>query len=231
MRPHPESRENRGPASCSKAPPGCPGNPRIRAMEGAVSRLRVPAKFPTIAKPPTVRVPGNVIRHRNPAGAMYPGLQRIARRLDVSDLQLHNCRKAGTLEFSQLPELGNTRVPSASHRVRGKNSLVALEPAMLAPTHGHAVAAHRAHQEQEPVLLILVEALVERIGRVGEALEARRGLGHGVGALAQPRDRIRRPRRAPLAAPGPPFGPPLIALLGEIADRLLDRRPVPLLVG
>ncbi len=71
-----------------------------------------------------------------------------------------DCRNSGTPGFRRAaPRPGNEESGS-----------VAVEPVMLAPVHGHVVAAHRAHQEEQPVLLVLVEALVKRVGRVGEAL-------------------------------------------------------------
>ncbi len=91
-----------------------------------------------------------------------PDLLRSARKSDESCFRLANldCRNSGTPEFRRAaPRPGNEESGS-----------VAVEPAMLAPVHGHVVAAHRAHQEEQPVLLVLVEALVERAGRVGEAL-------------------------------------------------------------
>ena len=93
-------------------------------------------------------------------------------------------------------------------------------------------AAH-AEQLTEAALLAFIEALVERLGGISELLEACSAHGHGIGALAQPRDGIRPglPRiviAAPrLAAGGHAVG----AFLGQIADRGLDRGPVLLLLG
>ena len=55
---------------------------------------------------------------------------------------------------------------------------------------GATRAAAHAEQHGEAVLLAVVEALVERLRRVGEFRQACGARGHGVGALAQPRDRI-----------------------------------------
>src|SRR5262249_57499757 len=118
-------------------------------------------------------------------------------------------RAGGAGEFrSPGSSIGSARLQAALHRAGS----VALEAAVLASVHRHAMAAHRTDEQEQAVLLVLIEALVKRTGRIGEALEIRGGLGHGVGARAQTLDRIRRTR---LIAP---LGPALVAVLGEIAD-------------
>src|SRR5947209_6753345 len=99
-----------------------------------------------------------------------------------------------------------------------------------------ALPAAHADQHGEAVLLAFVEALVERLRGVGELLQAGGACGHGVGALAQPRDRVRS-RLLRIVATAARFaaGGPLLhavaAGLGEIADRGFHRRPVLLLLG
>src|ERR1017187_6240033 len=77
----------------------------------------------------------------------------------------------------------------------------------------------------EAMLLALVQALVERTGRVGEFLERGAALRHRVGAQGQPFDRILRTIGAGMG------GEPLGALLGKIAQRAFHRRPIFLLLG
>ncbi len=75
------------------------------------------------------------------------------------------------------------------------------------------------------MLLAVIEALVERAGRVGEFLEPGRALAHHLGAQIEALDRILRAIGA--GARGETLG----ALLGEIAQRALHRRPVLFLFG
>src|SRR6188474_2455480 len=98
------------------------------------------------------------------------------------------------------------------------------------------VTAANAEQRTEAALLAVVEALVERLGGVSELLHAGRPRGHRVGAFAHARDRVGSGLRGVRAGAArfAAFGPracTLGALLGEIAQRGLDRRPVLLLLG
>src|SRR5262245_49548170 len=61
-------------------------------------------------------------------------------------------------------------------------------------THPGSRAAN-AGQHCEAPLLAIVEALVERVGRLGEPLQGRAGLRHDVAPLTQPLDRIHSARR------------------------------------
>src|SRR6185503_9684308 len=123
--------------------------------------------------------------------------------------------------------------------VRGSASAGVVGAALPVAAVTATIPAAHAQQHGETVLLALVEALVERLRGVGELLQTRRPRGHRVGTLAQAPDRIRAgPLRivatARVAAGGHAVGPRLHALgaiLGEIADRRLDRRPVLLLLG
>ncbi len=101
-----------------------------------------------------------------------------------------------------------------------------------------------ADQEREAPFLTIVQALVEWVCRIGNFLQARCGLRHIVGALAQPGDGIRflirrrailrttiiRTRLIKLGATGIAFQRAGIGtihpLLGEVAHRGLDRWPV-----
>src|SRR5262245_6489316 len=119
----------------------------------------------------------------------------------------------------------DTGLPIKNPAPRMTPSLRPVGPALL-PAMGECQPAGKgAREELEPPLLRLVEAAIERLGGISQTFETGGALGHGVGAAAQPFDRIGRPR---LVAPR--IGA-LEARLGEIADRLLDRRPVLLLVG
>ena len=109
----------------------------------------------------------------------------------------------------------------------------ALEAAMAetfaaAPAVMVAVTAERVReprQDHEAMLLRRVEALVERLGRIGELLECRTAALHRLRAHAETLDRILR-----LVGAGA-RGEAVLTLLGEIAQRALDGRPVLLLVG
>jgi hypothetical protein len=102
--------------------------------------------------------------------------------------------------------------------------------------------ATHSRQDSKPPLLSVIEAFIERLGRVGDALQARRGLGHGVRTLPQASQRItivaRRCLigtaifRAFLVALGTAqvtFASPRVcavdALFGKIAHRGFHRRP------
>src|SRR5437588_9159506 len=92
-----------------------------------------------------------------------------------------------------------------------------LLPTMLAPVgECSAVRPHGAHEPGETMLLALIQALIERLRCVGEAFEAVSASRHRIGAPTHALDRVTRARRI---APG---GDPLDALLGEIAQRLLE---------
>src|SRR5262245_3550831 len=80
-------------------------------------------------------------------------------------------------------------------------------------------------EHHKAMLLRLVEALVERASCISELLQTSSALAHHIGAQVKPLNRIFRAvcigtRRKALRA-----------LLGEIAQRGLDRRPKFLLVG
>src|SRR5262245_27597883 len=93
---------------------------------------------------------------------------------------------------------------------------MAAEP--VAPEAGQAI------ENREAALLTVVEALVERVGGVGEFLQRRAGIGHGCGALTQPLDRIVAglgvAHRAHAVEPQ----------LAVVARGLLEGRPVLLLI-
>src|SRR6186713_2067206 len=91
------------------------------------------------------------------------------------------------------------------------------------------MAAHlpaiETRQRREASFLAVIQALVERTRRIGELLEPGRTLAHHLGAQVHALDRVLRAvgsgaRRETLGA-----------LLGEIAQRGLDRRPELLLLG
>ena len=102
-------------------------------------------------------------------------------------------------------------------------------------------------QHRQPPLLAVVEALVERIGCIGDLLQAGRGFSHPVRAVAQTGHRIAGlvgglVAGRVLGALLIPFGAPRVTfagagigqgdtLLGEIAHRALDRRPHLFLIG
>src|SRR5579885_2762737 len=113
-----------------------------------------------------------------------------------------------------------TRPVVGTHRARTE---AAVHPPALA---ARAVMAVRPavrerpiepRQHHEAVLLRIVEAVVERAGRIGELLQRRAAALHRVGAQRQPLERILR-----LVGAGA-RGDALGALLGEIAQRALDR--------
>src|SRR5262249_62428527 len=88
-----------------------------------------------------------------------------------------------------------------------------------------ALPAAEPGEHHKAMLLRLVEALVERASCISELLQTSSALAHHIGAQVKPLNRIFRAvcigtRRKALRA-----------LLGEIAQRGLDRRPKFLLVG
>jgi hypothetical protein len=85
------------------------------------------------------------------------------------------------------------------------------------PTH--------ASEHREPALLRLVEALIERRGRIREAFERIGPRAHCIRTLAQPLDRIPHRRR------GTAGGEAVEARACRVADRTLDCWPVLLLRG
>ena len=97
------------------------------------------------------------------------------------------------------------------------------EAVMAAEAAGFLAAEPGKHDKA--MLLAVVEALVERPGRVGELLETGRALAHHLGTQIEALDRILR------AIGAGARGKTLRALLGEIAQRALHRRPVLFLFG
>src|SRR5262245_56206823 len=97
---------------------------------------------------------------------------------------------------------------------------------MMAPaaTVAH-LSAIETREHREAALLAVIEALVERSRRVGELLEPGRTLAHYVGAQIQALDRVLR--TVGIGARRETLG----ALLGEVAQRALNRRPQLLLLG
>src|SRR5262245_38177718 len=97
---------------------------------------------------------------------------------------------------------------------------------MMAPaaTVAH-LSAIETREHREAALLAVIEALVERARRVGELLEPGRALAHHLGAQVQALDRVFR--TVGIGARRETLG----ALLGEVAQRALNRRPELLLLG
>src|ERR1019366_8045769 len=122
------------------------------------------------------------------------------------------------------------RLPRAafgSHRAAIGPVIAAMHPAahpVLATFAAEFVSAEPG-ERVEAMPLALVQALVERPGRVGEFLERGAALRHRVGAQGQPFDLILRTIGAGMG------GEPLGALLGKIAQRAFHRRPIFLLLG
>ena len=93
-------------------------------------------------------------------------------------------------------------------------------------------AAAHAQQHAETALLAVVEALVERLGGIGELLQRRPRARPGRRRRAQPLDGVGPGlRRSRLARASRRGRHAVGTLLGEFADRGLDRRPVLLLLG
>src|SRR5262245_37250118 len=92
-------------------------------------------------------------------------------------------------------------------------------PMMAAPVAVLALGAETGEHD-ETTLLAVVETLVERTCRISELLERGGALTHGIGAHVQPLDRILRPVTAGAR------GVPLRALLSQLAQRALNRRPI-----
>jgi hypothetical protein len=93
-----------------------------------------------------------------------------------------------------------------------------------------ATATIHSAQHREASLLRVVETFVERVHRVGEFPERRAGFRHDDGALAHTFNRIVRPR-LPVARRISESMDALEPLLGKLAGRLFERRPVTLLLG
>src|SRR5207237_821479 len=120
-------------------------------------------------------------------------------------------------------------------RFRGPAS-AGVVSAALPVTPRFAWPSTHPEQHGEAVLLAVVKALVERLRRIGELLQACGACRHRVGALAQPRDRIRPGLLRVVAtaarfAAGGTLLDAVAAILGEIADRGFHGRPVLLLLG
>jgi hypothetical protein len=109
-------------------------------------------------------------------------------------------------------------------------------PSVAIPTGAVAIATHRPTaipsgaemkspgQHDKPLLLPLVQGLVQRLRGIGELLERRCRSGHQVGAASQSLDRVRRRHRISRRLPA------LIPHFDEVADRQLEGAPVFLLV-
>src|SRR5215831_16422750 len=127
------------------------------------------------------------------------------------------------------PPGGDPAAPVRRRSCRGAGSATAVAPAE--PAAVSFVAAElaplpprQAAQYRKAPFLILVKALVQRICGVGQFLQGRAGLRQGCGALTQPLDRIIGRRSIAHR------GPALDTHLGPIARRLLEGRPVLLLL-
>src|SRR5262249_28795982 len=90
--------------------------------------------------------------------------------------------------------------------------------------------AAEAGHHTEAILLRVVEARVKRCRRVGDLLEHGAAPAHGVGDTLEPLDRIARLRLRPVACSLTRLDT-VDAILGGRAQRLLECRPVLLLVG
>src|SRR5262249_205299 len=88
----------------------------------------------------------------------------------------------------------------------------------------HAGAAEPAEHPEGP-LLVVVEALVERVGGVGQFLQGGAGIAQGCAALPHALDRIVAARSIAHRLA------PIRAQLAELTHSLLERRPVLLLLG
>ena len=93
-----------------------------------------------------------------------------------------------------------------------------------------AARSVRAGEDGEAPLLRVVEAAVERLGRFGEPLEHGAAFRQTGGALAHALGRI-GDRAAAFAARFTDRGDAVEAKLLELAHRLLERRPMLLLLG
>src|SRR5215510_2652219 len=103
--------------------------------------------------------------------------------------------------------------------------VVAHHPAAVVAAHAADADAADTAEYRKPPLLALVQALVERICGVHQFLQCRTRVRHGCGALTQALDRIVAGRR--IAHCSDPFHPQL----ADLACRLLEGRPVLLLLG
>jgi len=107
-------------------------------------------------------------------------------------------------------------------------TLLGIDGRKMSKSRNNAIAlaaSAEARQHDQAMLLVFVQALVERAGRIGELLELGAAFHHHIGAQVEPLDRILRPIGA--GARGKSLG----ALLGEIAKRAFHGRPVFLLLG
>jgi len=102
-----------------------------------------------------------------------------------------------------------------------------LTPTVIRPPAHVMMRPQHAREPDETAFLIVVEALIERRTGVGDLLQSGAGLGHIVGALRQP---LKRRARLLLIA-GLARLQPLDTQLNEIANGLLELRPVVGLVG
>jgi len=99
---------------------------------------------------------------------------------------------------------------------------LAAVSALSAAPEREVVRPSKPRQHLEPLLLAVIEALVERGGRVGIVLERRTALCQGIGPLLRALDRIARPVPIPAAARRIH---PLSPQRRELAVGLLEGRP------
>src|SRR5262249_37869582 len=112
-------------------------------------------------------------------------------------------------------------LPVATHRAAIAPAVVPHVPAIAAPT----LPVAEPGEHHEAMLLRLVEALVKGTGCVSELFQTSSALAHHLGARVKAIDRIFRSVGVGARCKA------LRALLGEIAQRGLDRGPKFLLVG
>src|SRR5262245_43353255 len=100
-----------------------------------------------------------------------------------------------------------------------------VEPGTMMAAPVAVLTGAETRKHDKTTLLALVEAFVERTCRISELLERGGALPHDIGARVQPVNRSLRP-----VAAGP-RGVPLGALLRQVAQRALNRRPILFLLG
>src|SRR5215468_9313632 len=131
------------------------------------------------------------------------------------------CRAFGEIALGTVRLSETLRLAVATHRATVAAVVLPHVSAIAAP----ALPVAEPGEHYKAMLLRLVEALVERASCISELLQTSSALAHHIGAQVKPLNRIFRAvcigtRRKALRA-----------LLGEIAQRGLDRRPKFLLVG
>src|SRR2546423_1611869 len=159
----------------------------------------------------------------------------------AAPMRQRSCRGAGSTAATEAPdvrtpaeiaEVTATEIAAAAAEIATIAAITAIAQIALAAevaAIAEITSAAHAAERGEPALLIVVEALVERIGGLGELLQRHAGFGHRGAAAPQPLGRI-DVRSLWIALLRHAGAEAIEAQLLHIARRLFERRPVLLLL-